>query len=90
MTQQEPTDRSNDCYFRLVITKGIGKKRQNLIPQYSLPTLHSDELSMTVFKRFFPSKDVDSDQEKKTVDKSHEMLSESEDQYCKNLEFLTS
>ena len=84
MTWREPTDHTTDCYFCLVNTKGIGKKNRHKISYPSIPsairsTLRSDELPIPVFKGFFPSVDVGSDQEQETADETQEILSESGD-----------
>ena len=80
MTWKEQTDHTTDCYFCLVNTKGIGKKNRHKISYPSIPsaippTLHSDELPITVFKGFLPSEDVSSDQQQEIGEETQEILS---------------
>ena len=94
MTQKEWTDHTTDCYFCLVNTKGIGKKNRHKISYPSIPsaippTLHSDELAITVFKGFLSSEDVGSDQQQETGDETQEILSGSGDSSYETPQSLT-
>ena len=94
MTWREPTHHTTDCYFYLVNTKGIGKKNRHKISYPSIPsaippTLHSDELAITVFKGFLSSEDVGSDQQQETGDETQEILSGSGDPSYETPQSLT-
>ena len=62
MTWQEPKDHTTDCYFCMVNTKDVGKKNGHKItypriPSAIRPSLHSDDLPVTVFTELSPSKE---------------------------------
>ena len=59
------------------------------MPSAIRPTLHSDELSILVFKRVLRSEDVGSDQDQETADETQEILSESGDPSYETPQSLT-
>jgi hypothetical protein len=64
MVWREPRNHLNDCYFCLVDTKGVGKKDRFKIlypniPSAIRPILHSEELTVPIFKGFDDSEDED-------------------------------
>ncbi|XP_066198436.1 uncharacterized protein [Saccopteryx leptura] len=85
MVWREPKDHNSDCYFCLIHTKGIGKKKRHMIAYPNIPSAirpipHSETLPVPVFNGFISSKDEESEHgDQVYFDKMHEeMVVESE------------
>ena len=86
MVWHESEVHSTECYFCLVNTKGIGKKKTRLnisypsIPSAIRPVLHTDEFPPPIFNGFISSDDEETESEEKCMECEYKRTdTESED-----------